>query len=287
MIIYCCGAMRSGSTLLFSVVDRLVQNEATGAHLSARVDNEDEIRSALEKYESLKGNGYAPTLVINGTFSPSVYAMLEGREIHFISCLRAASDCMGSAKARWGYRWTDSLVELQEVLDNLERTMAGLALVPAKQMIIFDYIQLFEDTSTCLAEVSKFVGYQLRPISYYRHLSEVVQNENKETSSSRTLLLSRAIRDSRLYTALALISRSMLSDKWHKNLAWMIKNRILKKYSTRTYIGPNHISKTGGVPGLSANNLTDIEVSHFSDRVAAINQRKAALVSEKGVDFER
>ena len=226
MIIYCCGAMRSGSTLLFSVVDRLVQNEATGAHLSARVDNEDEIRSALEKYESLKGNGYAPTLVINGTFSPSVYAMLEGREIHFISCLRAASDCMGSAKARWGYRWTDSLVELQEVLDNLERTMAGLALVPAKQMIIFDYIQLFEDTSTCLAEVSKFVGYQLRPISYYRHLSEVVQNENKETSSSRTLLLSRAIRDSRLYTALALISRSMLSDKWHKNLASVVDDVI-------------------------------------------------------------
>lgn len=286
MIIYCCGAMRSGSTLLYSLIYALVKAEKKYDVINARVDSTDQLQELLDNYKKMKVQGGHTTLVINGTFSKEIYEMLPLNNVFYISCLRLIEDCLGSAKQRWGYRWKNSKAELEKVLVSLRKTMEGIQEVPKSKIVVFDYPQLYEETDKCLRTLAKCLGYNNLPLEFYTSLCNMVKEENKNTSTSLVLKVSRSIRESLIYYFVVKVSRKLLSNTLHKKIGLYVKNKILKKYSTQSYIGPGHISQNNGVPGSSSEALNQYEKTIFSQDMKKLNQLKTILVLNLGAEVE-
>ena len=284
MIIYCCGAMRSGSTLLFTLVYALVKSELKKTRCySVRIDSLEELEEQLLRYNLAKQNDKKLTLIVNGTFSKNIYSTLPSQDTVFISSLRCVEDCLGSAKLRWGYRWTNSETELKEVLRNLHLTMEGIKEVADGCALVMDYEQLFGLTYICLRKISNFLGYADRSDNYYISLCEKVKYANNSVSSSKVLKIFRNIRSSNFYALLSDLSKKILPYRIHKKIGYFVKTKVLKKYSTDSYIGPNHISKNGGVPGASAKALTLDEKNFFAREINDLNKIKLDLISKHGV----
>lgn len=284
MIYYCCGGMRSGSTYLFTLVFALIHALNDKKPISARIDSVDELNQFLSKHSSAILSGQS--VVINGTMSPQIVEVLESEKSIFISSLRDTNDCLGSAKIRWGARWTDTKFAFNEVLDNLQNTIDGISRIPAHKLYLQNYSMLFFSPAESLRNISIFAGLKTSSNFDFDKLVDDVRSSNQKVSESKKLKIARYVRELYAFKIITFLLRRVISYRAYKALGRFSKIYLFPKYDKASFIGPAHISKSGGIPGESAKSLSADELKLVESRLLSISDQTRNILDKRSWKIE-